>query len=164
MAEDPNSRGGRLAQRLDTLFRTVHPSGGKEYSNDAVAEAITAAGVKVRARTCSSSGRVSDNPSTQLLEALAAFFGVPMTYFFQDEEAAQVDLGVAVLTRLLLEADAFDIAARLADLPADSRVVVRQLVDHLAELKGLPTAAPGLPATGPAGSAAGGGAGAGTDG
>jgi hypothetical protein len=59
MAEDPNSRGGRLAQRLDTLFRTVHPPGKKEYSNDAVAEAITAAGVKVRARTCSSSGRVS---------------------------------------------------------------------------------------------------------
>ena len=83
-----------------------------------------------------------------------------MTYFFQDEEAAQVDLGVAVLTRLLLEADAFDIAARLADLPADSREVVRQLVDHLAQVKGLPTAAPGPPATGPAG---GGGTGAGTN-
>lgn len=165
MAEDPNSRGGRLAQRLDTLFRTVHPPGKKEYSNDAVAEAITAAGVKVSGAYLQQLRKgVKDNPSTQLLEALAAFFGVPMTYFFQDEEAAQVDLGVAVLTRLLLEADAFDIAARLADLPADSREVVRQLVDHLAELKGLPTAAPGLPATGPAGSAAGGGAGAGTDG
>lgn len=165
MAEDLSSRGGRLAQRLDRLFRTVHPPGEKEYSNDAVAEAIRAAGGPGVTGAYLQQLRkgVKDNPSTRLLEALAAFFGLESAaYFFQDEEAAQVDLGVAVLTRLL-EVDAFDIAARLADLPADSREVVRQLVDHLAQLKGLPTAAPGLPATGPAGSAADGGAGAGTD-
>jgi transcriptional regulator with XRE-family HTH domain len=163
MAETPDSR-GRLALRLDRLFRNVHPPGKKEYSNDAVAEALTAAGVKVSGAYLQQlRNGVKDNPNTRLLEALAAYFGVPTTYFFQDEAAAQVDLGVAVLTKLLLEADAFDIAARLADLPADSRELVRQLVDHLAQLKGLPTAAPGLPATGPAGSAADGGAGAGTD-
>lgn len=165
MAETPDSR-GRLALRLDRLFRNVHPPGKKEYSNDAVAEAIRAAGGPGVTGAYLQQLRkgVKDNPSTRLLEALAAFFGLESAaYFFQDEEAAQVDLGVAVLTKLLLEADAFDIAARLADLPADSRELVRQLVDHLAQLKGLPTAAPGLPATGPAGSAADGGAGAGTD-
>jgi transcriptional regulator with XRE-family HTH domain len=162
MAEDQDSRGGRLAQRLDRLFRTVHPPGEKEYSNDAVAEALTAAGVRVSGAYLQQLRKgVKDNPSTRILQGLADFFGVPMTYFFQDEEAAQIDLGVAVLTRLLLEADAFDIAARLADLPADSRELVRQLVDHLAQLKGLPTAAPGPPATGPAGAAAGRDAGAG---
>jgi transcriptional regulator with XRE-family HTH domain len=164
MAEDPNSRGGRLAQRLDTLFRTVHPPGGKEYSNDAVAEAITASGVRVSGAYLQQlRNGIKDNPSTRLLEALAAFFGLESAaYFFQDEEAAQVDLGVAVLTRLV-EVDAFDIAARLPDLPADRRELVRQLVDHLAELKGLPTAAPGPRAAGSAASAARGGAGAGTD-
>jgi transcriptional regulator with XRE-family HTH domain len=161
MAEDPSSRGGRLAQRLDTLFRTVHPPGKKEYSNDAVAEAIKAAGVPRVSGAYLQQLRngVKDNPSTRLLEALAAFFGVETAYFFHDEEAAQVDLGVAVLTRLL-EVDAFDIAARLPDLPADRLELVRQLVDHLAELKGLPNAAPGPLAAGPA---AGGGAGAATD-
>jgi transcriptional regulator with XRE-family HTH domain len=161
MAEDPNSSDGRLAERLDRLFRSVHPPGKKEYSNDAVAEALTATGVKVSGAYLQQlRNGVKDNPSTRLLEALAAYFGVPTAYFFQDEEAAQVDLGVAVLTKLLLEADAFDIAARLADLPADSRELVRQLVDHLAQVKGLPTAAAGPPATGPAG---GGGTGAGTN-
>jgi transcriptional regulator with XRE-family HTH domain len=165
MAEDPNSSDGRLAERLDRLFRTVHPPGKKEYSNDAVAEAIKAAGGPGVSGAYLQQLRkgVKDNPSTRLLEALAAFFGLESAaYFFHDEEAAQVALGVAVLTRLL-EVDAFDIVARLADLPADSRELVRQLVDHLAQLKGLPTAAPGPPATGPAVSAAGGSAGAATD-
>jgi transcriptional regulator with XRE-family HTH domain len=164
MAEDPKSRGGRLAQRLDRLFRTVHSPGEKEYSNDTVAEAIRAAGVPRVSGSYLQQLRngVKDNPSTRLLEALADFFGVKTKYFFEDEEEAQVDLGVAVLTRLL-EVDAFDIAARLADLSADSRELVRQLVDHLAQLKGLPTAAPGLRATGLAASAAGGGTDAGTD-
>ena len=164
MAEDLSSRGGRLAQRLDTLFRTVHPPGKKEYSNDAVAEAIRAAGVPRVSGAYLQQLRngVKDNPSTRLLEALAAFFGVETAYFFHDEEAAQVDLGVAVLTRLV-EVDAFDIAARLPDLPADSRELVRQLVHHLAQLKGLPTAASDPRATGPAALAAGGGADAGTD-
>jgi transcriptional regulator with XRE-family HTH domain len=158
MAEDSNSRGGRLARRLDTLFRTVHSPGKKEYSNDAVADAITAAGGPRVSGAYLQQLRngVKDNPSTRLLEAVTAFFGVPTTYLFEDEEAAQVDLGVAVLTRLL-EVDAFDIAARLADLrSADSRELVRQLVDHLAQLEGPPNATPGPPATGPAASAAGG--------
>jgi transcriptional regulator with XRE-family HTH domain len=159
MAEDSKSRGGRLAQRLDTLFRTVHPPGKKEYSYAYVAEAIAAAGgPKVGYQYLQQLRKgVKDNPTTRLLEGLAAFFGVETAYFFHDEEAARVDLGVAMLTRLV-EADAFDIAARLPDLPAGSVDVVRQVVGHLAQLQGLPDAGPGPPAGGPAASAAGGGA------
>ncbi|HEX5877212.1 MAG TPA: helix-turn-helix transcriptional regulator [Actinomycetota bacterium] len=144
MAEDPSGR-GRLARRLDALFRTVHPPGEKEYSNEAVAEALRAAGVPRVSGAYLQQLRngVKDNPSTRLVLALAAFFGVKRTYFFEDEEAAQADLGVAVLTRLV-DADMFDTAARLADLPADGRELVRQVVDHLAQLQGLPNVPPSL--------------------
>jgi transcriptional regulator with XRE-family HTH domain len=159
VAEDPKRGGGRLARRLDTLFRTVHPPGKEEYSYAQVADAIKAAGgpkVTYQYLQQLRTG-VKDNPSTRLLEALAAFFGVETAYFFRDEEAARVDAGVAVLTRLV-KAGVFDIAARLPDLPAESRELVRQVVDHLAHLKGLPYAAPGPMATGPTAWGAGGGA------
>jgi transcriptional regulator with XRE-family HTH domain len=157
MAEDPTSRSGRLARRLDALFHSVHPPGEKEYSNDAVAEAIRAAGVPRVSGAYLQQLRngVKDNPSTRLLQALVDYFGVKMTYLFEDEEAAQVDLGVAVLTRLV-EAGMFDTAARLADLPADDRELVRQVVDHLAQLQGLPNGSPRLLLAGPTASDAGG--------
>jgi transcriptional regulator with XRE-family HTH domain len=136
-----------LAQRLNTLFRTVHPPGEKEPSNREVVDAIAeAGGPRVSPQYLQQlRNGVKDNPSKRLIEGLAHFFGVKPAYFFSDKEAQATDEGVALLVNLV-DAGALNIAARLPDLPPESREVVRQVVEHLRHLAGLPDAAPGLAA------------------
>lgn len=84
-----------LAERLDVLFRTVpRPGTSATWTNEAVAEALTERGVSVTAPYLSQmrTGR-RFNPSAQLLAGIAEFFGVPLTYFFEEHEriADQLD-------------------------------------------------------------------------
>lgn len=82
-----------LAERLNLLFARVPRGAGspQPYSNDQAAEEITAAGVAVTGRYLSQlrSGH-RDNPSARLLSAIANLFGVPVQYFFDEEQAAMV--------------------------------------------------------------------------
>src|SRR4029450_7607448 len=82
-----------IAEKLDRLFRQVRPAGQAEPSYMAVAEAIRAQqGVPIshtyiwQLRT----GR-RDNPTVQHLTALATYFGVPVSYFLDDEQTRRVD-------------------------------------------------------------------------
>jgi transcriptional regulator with XRE-family HTH domain len=147
MAEDPKPGDGVFAERLNALFRTVHPPGGKEYSNREVVDAIAeAGGPRVSSQYLQQlRNNVKDNPSMRLIVGLADFFGVKPAYFFSDKEAQATDEGVALLLNLV-DAGALNIATRLPDLPPESRAVVAQVVEHLRHLAGLPDAAPGLAA------------------
>ena len=80
-----------LAAKLDRLFRTMTKPGGGEWSYEEVA-------ARIRAQTDSSisapylwqlrMGR-RDNPTLKHLQALAAFFGVPASYFTDDQETVK---------------------------------------------------------------------------
>lgn len=82
-----------LAQRLNHLFATVRPRGGREYSNEQVAAAIGREGVVTISQSYIWSLRKGskDNPTMKHLEALARFFGVPVSYFFDDEVTGRVN-------------------------------------------------------------------------
>lgn len=81
-----------LASRLDALFvRIPRPGTEAPWSNDAVAEELTARGINVTAPYLSQlRGGKRTNPSARLLAGIADFFGVPITYFFDDDEHARI--------------------------------------------------------------------------
>lgn len=79
VAEEPQTRGGRLADRLDRLFQMVHPKDRGPYRPAEVAEAVNqVAGERVISSTYIWQLRTGrrDNPTQKHLSALAAFFGV----------------------------------------------------------------------------------------
>src|SRR5450756_2378687 len=83
---------GLFAERLDRLFRTVHPKDRGPYTPAEVADAISqAAGGKVVSGTYLWLLRTGqrDNPTMKHLIAVARFFGVPPTYFFPDDAMQQ---------------------------------------------------------------------------
>lgn len=121
-----------IAEKLDTLFHTVHPSGQGEYSHAAVAEAIREQqGVAIshtyiwQLRT----GRRT-NPTIQHLTALATFFGVPVAYFLDDTEAARVEQDLELLAAMK-KAGVTDIALRAARLSPGSRDTVTAMLDQI---------------------------------
>ncbi|MDL4813203.1 helix-turn-helix domain-containing protein [Actinomadura opuntiae] len=91
-----------LARKVDWLFRRVHPVGRGPYSAQEAAVAIEEmTGEKVSHNTLWKlrTGK-HDNPTKRVLEALAAFFGVPPSYFFDDEIFRTVEEQIELLTML----------------------------------------------------------------
>ena len=93
MAESSGLPETLLADRLDHLFRTVHPKDRGPYTHAEVAEAINAAAqdgvISATSVWQLRTGR-RDNPTRRHLSALAAFFGVSPMYFFDDVEAGRM--------------------------------------------------------------------------
>ena len=89
-----NATDGRsLADKLNNLFAHYTPRDGQEYSNEQVAVAISARGEVKISQSYIWQLRKSkkDNPTYKHLQALAGFFGVPVSYFFDDEVTDRVD-------------------------------------------------------------------------
>ena len=125
-----------IADKLDRLFKQVRARGQAEYSYMAVAEAIrTRQGIQIshtyiwQLRT----GR-RDNPTVQHLKGLATFFGVPVAYFLDDDEARRIDGQLALLSTLR-DAQVTEIALRAADVSPSSRDTIRELVQKVWELE-----------------------------
>ena len=135
---DGASRQRSLAEKLDHLFATVHPAKG-EYTHQQVAVAIEAAGGPTISATYLWQLRNGkrDNPTMRHLEALSAFFGVPPTYFFDDEAAARIDAELELLTSLR-EASVRQLALRASGLSEVSLGALADMVDSARRLEGLP--------------------------
>jgi transcriptional regulator with XRE-family HTH domain len=134
-------RGARrtFADRLNYLFRTVRKPDQREYTNEEVANAITQdQGVTISAsylwylRT----GQ-RDNPTLKHLKALATFFGVPPSYFFDDETAERVEAELALLVAMK-DARVRDLALRADGLSPESLDAIREMIARVRELEGLP--------------------------
>jgi transcriptional regulator with XRE-family HTH domain len=75
---------GQFAARLEHLFLSVHPPGRGPYSIEEVAQ-----GTGLSARYVTNLRRgVQANPTYRAIASLAAHFGVPAAYFFDDDNAA----------------------------------------------------------------------------
>ncbi len=144
MVRDESRQGGLLADRLDHLFRTVHPKDRGPYTPAEVAEGINKT---VGDRTISSTyiwqlrtGR-RDNPTQRHLSALAAFFGVSPMYFFDvaetDRDAVGPDLVAA-----LKDDDVREMALRAAGLSDRSLRAIRDMIESARVVEGLPSAPP----------------------
>ena len=139
MASKPHPAGGLLADRLDHLFRTVHPRDRGPFTPAEIAEAINAAaGEKVISSTYVWQLRTGrrDNPTQKHLSALAAFFGVSPMYFFQDTEA---DRGAVPpeLVAALKNDDVRDMALRAAGLSERALRAIRDMIENARAVEGL---------------------------
>jgi transcriptional regulator with XRE-family HTH domain len=127
-----------FAQKLDRLFRTVHPKGREEFTPDEVSSAIARRGGPTISSTYIYMLRRGqrDNPTKKHLEALADFFGVPPAYFFDDETAARVNAELDLLVALR-DASVREIALRATGLSSRSLQTIREVVERVRQLEGL---------------------------
>lgn len=137
MTQTPGQE-GLLAQRLERLFHTVHPSGRGEYSNEEVASSLRERGGPTISATYLWQLRkgLRDNPTRRHLQALASFFGVPPAYFLEDEAAEQIDAELELLGTMR-DASVRGVALRAAGLSRDSLEMIREVVEHARRLEGL---------------------------
>ncbi|WP_045745594.1 helix-turn-helix domain-containing protein [Actinoplanes rectilineatus] len=120
-----------IAEKLDRLFRAA---GRPEPSYMTVADGIRdGQGVPIshtyiwQLRT----GR-RDNPTLQHLTALAAYFGVPVAYFLDDEQARRIDTQLGLLSRLR-DAGVAEIALRAADVSPRGREMISEAIRQVWE-------------------------------
>jgi transcriptional regulator with XRE-family HTH domain len=128
-----------LAQKLDHLFRTVHPGTRGEYSFEEVAAAIRGRGGPTISATYLWQLRkgLRDNPTKKHLEALAAFFGVPPAYFFDDDAARRIEAELALLATLR-DTSIRQIALRAVGLSPESLSALTEMILRVRQLEGLP--------------------------
>jgi hypothetical protein len=129
-----------LAERIDYLFRTVHPGRSKPYSiREAADEVNAAAGEQVISHSylwALRKGRKT-NPSMIQVAALAAFFGVSPMYFF-DAPGDPLDPRV----KLALSENAVrKLTLRAHGLDERTLQALTDMADNARTLAGLPPAA-----------------------
>lgn len=128
-----------LAQKIDQLFRTRHAA-GREYTYEEVAEGIRSLGGPTIAATQLWELRTGKktNPRKTQLEALAAFFRVPIGYFFEDDgETARIQAQLELLAAMR-NSDVERIALRAADLSPESLRAIAQIIEQARHIEGLP--------------------------
>jgi transcriptional regulator with XRE-family HTH domain len=129
----------RLADRLNHLFATVHPGGRGPYSNEEVAQAIRRDGGEIsRAYIAYLRSGQRENPTMQHLEALAAFFGVKPSYFFDEDVATSNDAELDLLLAMH-DSGVRAVALRAAGLSPKGIRAVADIIERVRDLEGLPT-------------------------
>lgn len=149
-----------IAQRLDHLIATVHPSDRGPLSYMEIAEGIRRRagrdGPTVSHATIHKlrTGEITD-PRVSTLEVIAGFFGVPVSYFLDDAVAERVDAGLAGLRERVAPSPAQrelmaaledgavrEVALRMSGLSPGSLRAIRGVVDQARRLEGLPEIPP----------------------
>ena len=130
-----------LAERIDLLFRTVHPGRTRPYSmRDAASQINTAAGEQVISHGYLWSLRkgAKTNPSIIQIAAIAAFFGVPPSYFFDTPGEPPVDPAVKIA---LSDNRVREVILRAQGLPEPALRALMDMADSARTLSGLPPVA-----------------------
>lgn len=128
-----------LGERLDSLFHTSRPQ-GKRWTNDEVAAALKRDNPSLRVSGAYLSAIRTgkrDNPSPELLSALAKFFGVSSAYFYDHDYQDDVVKQLAMLDELR-QAGVRSIALRAVGLPQESLDAVAAVMDQIRKLQSLP--------------------------
>ncbi|MEU8586798.1 hypothetical protein AB0C59_07280 [Streptomyces sp. NPDC048664] len=138
-ATEPSDRQPRpaalgLSTRLNRLFETMHPKERGSYSSREVADAIAARGGSISEDEIEHlrDGRW-DPTSYEQFETLAAFFGVPVAYFVDDDTAARVSSDLDLVDALKQQGvGTRQIALRaVADLDEDALEALVPVIQHL---------------------------------
>lgn len=139
MEEEDPAQARTLAAKLDRLFRAVHPPGRGEYSYEEVATALREQGGPTISGTYVWQLRkgMRDNPTKKHLEALAQFFGVEPSYFFDEAASAQIAAELELLAAMR-DAEIRSVALRAAGLSPESLSAIRGMIEHARRLEGLP--------------------------
>jgi transcriptional regulator with XRE-family HTH domain len=140
MSEPKPSPPTSLADKLDYLFRTVHPKGRGEYTYREVAQAINDAsgGTTISASYLWQLRKgEKNNPTIKHVEALARFFGVPPSYFFDDQAADEITAQLQLLAAIR-DSDVREIALRASGLSDTALNMIRSVVENTRRIEGLP--------------------------
>ena len=139
MKEPESSEPKTLAAKLDYLFRVVHPKGRGEYTYREVAQAINDAD----SSTTISASYVwqlrrgeKDNPTIRHIEAMARFFGVPPSYFLDEQAAADITAQLELLASMR-DNDVREIALRASDLSPAALKMIKNLIEDTRRIEGL---------------------------
>jgi transcriptional regulator with XRE-family HTH domain len=122
-----------LADKLNHLFATVRPAGRGPFTH---AEVGAATGLAPTHIGYLRTGE-RDNPTVRTLESLARFFGVPVSYFLNDDDTRRIDeqlrqlQSMAALQQALKRDGVQQLATRMGDLTDGSIAAIAQLVDLL---------------------------------
>lgn len=124
-----------LAENLDRLFDNIRPHGpaGRRYTNEEVASAVKEEAPEIRVGGAYLSALrkgTKRNPSTELLSALARFFGVPTSYFLDEETAAQTDAEIE-LAKVAHNLGVRQLALRALELSPEGLAAVTKIVEHV---------------------------------
>jgi transcriptional regulator with XRE-family HTH domain len=132
-----------VAERIERLFQSIRKPNREPYSNEEVARACReATGESFSAvylwqlRT----GR-RDNPTKRHLEALAGFFQVPTTYFFEVESGDRIGEELMLLGALR-DAGVRNVALRAATLSPQGLTTIADLIEAIARREAEQGAAP----------------------
>jgi len=121
-----------FAERLSRLIANVHPPDRKPYSYREIAQGVAElTGVSMSATHVQQLAvGARRDPKRSHIQALAQFFGVPVTYFFDDTVAEQIDaqVGDVVAWR---DTEARTLAQRAMQLSPRDRETVSALMDQL---------------------------------
>ncbi|MFB4193373.1 helix-turn-helix domain-containing protein [Streptomyces carpaticus] len=127
-----------LAEKIDYLFVTVHPKGRGPYSYEEAASGIRAAGGPTISASYIWQLRtgVKDNPTMKHLEALAGFFGVPPSYFFNEESSERVAAELSTLAAMR-DNQVRSVAMRASGLSAETLRTIQDFIERARTLEGL---------------------------
>ncbi|SFW83007.1 XRE family transcriptional regulator [Amycolatopsis australiensis] len=122
-----------FAERLAHLIATVHPPDRKPYSYREIAHGVAEqTGVTMSATHVQQLAvGARKDPKRSHIQALAQFFGVPVTYFFDDEVAERIDQQVEDVIAWR-DSEARHLAQRAMRLSPRDRETVTALLDQLA--------------------------------
>jgi transcriptional regulator with XRE-family HTH domain len=120
-----------FADKLSYLIATVHPPDRGSYSYREIAAGIADhPGAMTAAHINQLALGKQPHPRIHHVEALVSFFGVPVTYFFDDTAAAQIADHIAQITAWR-DTEARRIAERVVELNPRDRNTVTTLIDTL---------------------------------
>ncbi|MFJ5548075.1 XRE family transcriptional regulator [Streptomyces sp. NPDC093225] len=122
-----------LADRIERLFQTVRRPSREAYSNEEVARACREASGETFSATYLWQLRTGrrDNPTKRHLEALAAFFQVPPSYFFDDEQGERISEELTLLGALR-DAEVRDVALRAVTLSPEGLGTISDMIEAIA--------------------------------
>ncbi|MFE2181077.1 XRE family transcriptional regulator [Streptomyces sp. NPDC059455] len=135
-----------LAEKLNRLFDSIRPDGpkGRAYTNGEVAEAVKQANPSIRVGGAYLSALrtgAKKKPSSELLTALARFFGVPTAYLLDEVTAAQTDAEIE-LAKVAHNLGVRQLALRALELTPEGLAAVTKIVEHVLETDGTPPKPP----------------------
>jgi transcriptional regulator with XRE-family HTH domain len=120
-----------FADKLAFLIETVHPADRGPYSYREIAAGVAGhPGAMTAAYVHQLVKGKQLNPRIGYVEALASFFGVPVTYFVDDEITEEIEDQIAQL-RVWRDDDALRIAERVVQLGPRDRHTVTTLIESL---------------------------------
>ena len=127
-----------LAEKIDRLIRSKRIRDRRDYSYKDLATAIRAHGGASISTTYlwELHTGAKDNPQKKTLETLADFFAVPVTYFFDTDEALETYDRLETLP-IALDANVRSIALRAAELSPDTLKAISQIIEQARQIEGI---------------------------